>query len=109
MLPFVRMLEYGNAAPAAKVIKVQMDTGGIKPSLVALKADGTLYGTGDNSSNKFLNASSELTTWNLLHSGVKDFWSYYGGILILTSTNQFLYCGSKFPWVLVIHQPLMHG
>lgn len=98
MIPFARILNYGNTAAPAKIIKVQMDTGGFRPSLVALKSDGTLYGTGDNGSNKFLNASSELTTWNLIHSGVKDFWSYYGGILILTYSKQFLYCGSKFPW-----------
>lgn len=98
MLPFVRMLEYGNVAPEAKIIKVQMDTGGIKPSIVALKGDGKLYGAGDNGSNKFLNAAGELTSWTLIHSGVVNFWSFSSGILILTSDNKFLYCGKEYPW-----------
>lgn len=79
MLPFARIMTYGNIAPEGITIKkVFCGTN----NLYVLYSDGTLYGCGDNSYlqlNVFGTAAKN--TWILVAEGVSDAWA--GGYSLL--------------------------
>lgn len=70
MLPFVRMLEYGNVKPIPVGIKkINVCIG----ALHVLYEDGTLYGVGSNSQGQLgLGALTSVSTLTLIDSGVTD-------------------------------------
>ncbi len=81
MLPFVRMIKYGNIAPEAPKIKKVLC--GLD-NLYVLYGDGSLYGCGVNTYLQ-LNVENTATrnTWILISEGVTDAWAGAYNILYL--------------------------
>lgn len=95
MLPFARMLEFGNVRPEPKVIKA-LSTSDINPTVLALKEDGKLYGAGWNTNNMFGTntlVQAEVPVWTELRNDVVNFWSTGYGTLVLTSANKWFFSG----------------
>lgn len=113
MLPFVRMLEYGNTIPVLDVKKIEPyhNTG-----FIALDKNGKLYAKGSQQYGQFgTGNTTPLTKPTLIATDVSNFWagimtviiqkndgtfwvsganvSYYG--LSVTSTNVFIECTTQ--------------
>lgn len=95
MLPFVRMLEFGNIRPEPKVIKA-LSTSDVNPTVLVLKEDGKLYGAGWNTNNLFGTntlVQNEVPVWTELRNDVVNFWCSSYGTLVLTNTNKWFFSG----------------
>lgn len=93
MLPFVRMLEYGNIAPSAPAIKKVLTQNKLEMVLID---DGSLYAHGQDDDynwggNTKLNASGVL---QLSSTAVDDFW--LGVCSIVRKGNTMLLSGSSY-------------
>lgn len=72
MIPFARVLKYGNIAPAPVGIK---DVKSMQNTVYILLTDGRLYGFGLNNKLQLgTGDTTQPTTWLLLLDGVADIW-----------------------------------
>ena len=93
MLPFVRMLEYGNLAPGAPKIKYMQ---GFSNGAYVLFENGELYGTGANAYGLLMvDSQVQLKKWKLLSTGVDYFWLCGYGALIKMQDGRWMYLGSQ--------------
>lgn len=93
MLPFGRMLEYGNIKPTNKPIR-KIDGGWMH--WVVLYEDGSLYGIGYNNSNQLRNCPVQFQygSFVLLGTGVKDVWCGYASTIIHLESGAYIFNGN---------------
>lgn len=112
MLPFGRMLEYGNVKPNTKTIKkmkLEFATSYI------LTTDGELYGRGANSLGQLGTGDFVARTeWVLIRNEVRNFWTSinYDIIFIQSTDNRLWYCGNNanllgIPWTVDTNIPVL--
>lgn len=91
MLPFVRMLEYGNLAPGApKIKKMQSNNGAI----YVLFENGELYGTGASAYGLLMvDNQVQLKKWKLISTGVDYFWMSTYSALMKMLDGRWMYLG----------------
>ena len=104
MLPFVRMLEYGNIIPTERNIK-KVQYG--QTHYVILDTLGDLWGSGTNTYYQ-LGISDKVTEYNgtsiKIQSNVTDVWASNNSTLIKKYDGSFWYCGlgginnTQMPW-----------
>lgn len=95
MIPFARVLKYGNTPAESPIIKVQ-STDSEQPSIFVLRKNGDLYATGLNSSNIFgtnIAVGSMVNTWVKILSNVRNFWVCSNGTVALTYDNKMMFTG----------------
>ncbi|AFC21448.1 regulator of chromosome condensation [Cronobacter phage vB_CsaM_GAP32] len=99
MLPFSRIIQYGNIAPApGHIIKVQGSKFN-QSNTIFLTSTGNLWAIGSNNSGMFgTGSSTALTQWTLIATNVKNFWcdsiSSPGGVLLyITNDNKWFSSG----------------
>ncbi|MEX5639881.1 hypothetical protein AAAA58_02335 [Escherichia coli] len=91
MLPFVRMMNYGNIVPVPIQIKKITPT---DLDVVVLYTDGQLYARGNNSFGKFGRGNNNaVKSWTLIRENVKDFWVSQGTLLVQDNDLNYFYCG----------------
>lgn len=94
MIPFARILEYGNKAPAAaSYIKVQTT----ENALVLLRDDGKLYARGINNYGQFglgVPADSTIYGWTEIATEVENVWISTSTIIIRKVDGSLMYSGS---------------
>ncbi|EPE1232606.1 hypothetical protein ACSGOQ_005882 [Escherichia coli] len=98
MLPFARMVKYGNKAPerADIVIKMQAPSAFTNNTLMLLYKSGDLWGIGGNNAGIFgLGNTTTQTKWVRLMQNVKNFWCTRNASysLVQTNDNKFYYAG----------------
>lgn len=95
MLPFVRMFEYGNIAPAAPSIK-KIDGSQLHVGL--LYGTGKMYmrGQGFNYKLGTGNANNVYDGWVSVPYSVADFWACGYGTLLRSTDNKLYACGRFF-------------
>lgn len=92
MLPFSRIIQYGNIAPApGHIIKVQGSKSN-QSNTIFLTSTGNLWAIGSNNSSMFgTGSSTALTQWTLIATNVKNFWtdsvSSPGGIVLYVTND----------------------
>lgn len=93
MLPFGRMLEYGNIKPTNKPIR-KVDGGWMH--WVVLYEDGSLYGIGYNNSNQLRNCPVQFQygSFVLLGTGVKDVWCGHASTIIHLESGLYIFNGN---------------
>lgn len=99
MLPFVRMLEYGNIRPAAPTIVDVRHSMSTTVTTYILRSNGELWGGGDNSSGQLAQGNISNTYKNTcikLRSDVKMFAHYSECTLVYTTDNKLLFCGFDY-------------
>ncbi|AZU98469.1 putative DNA condensation protein [Salmonella phage SE_PL] len=93
MIPFTRMLNYGNIAEDSKIVKIQFSTA----SWMILLSNGELHGRGNGA---FGDGQAKVwhEDWTLIRNNVKNFWmDQFGNSLMLQETNnKVYYTGSRF-------------
>lgn len=95
MLPFARMLEYGNFS-SKKVKNLSNDL-----DLLVLWEDGTLWGSGYNRYGQTSTSSSNtsvLKNWNLMYTGVEDIVSAYNSGYLIKMKNGNYYTAGDISW-----------
>ncbi|SCA80121.1 hypothetical protein PSLUR01_00144 [Escherichia phage vB_Eco_slurp01] len=91
MLPFARMMNYGNIAPVPLQIKKIIPT---DLDVVVLYTDGQLYARGNNSFGKFGRGNNTaLKSWTLIRENVNDCWLTQGTLLVKDNDSNYFYCG----------------
>lgn len=100
MLPFVRILEYGNIKPVYEpnIVKMVAPSAFLNNTLMLLDKNGYLWGIGGNNSGIFgLGNTTSQNTWVRIMTNVKNFWccgnSAYN--LVQTNDNRFFYAGTN--------------
>lgn len=103
MLPFSRMIVYGNTAPApGQIIKIQSSRIN-QQNLMFLTSTGNLWAIGSNNSGMFgTGNATALSVWTLIATNVKNFWSDSvsspGGLLLyITNDNRWFSSGLATP------------
>lgn len=99
MLPFVRMMEYGNVKPIPVGIK-KINT--CNNALHVLYEDGTLYGVGDNSQGQLgLGNVASVSTLTLIDTGVTDLHisSHRSPVLLYSKENLLFITGNAGGWM----------
>ncbi|HAO2010366.1 hypothetical protein VWH05_05860 [Escherichia coli O157] len=93
MLPFARMVKYGNIAPAPPKFKKILAN---NYNVAVLTSSGDLYVRGQNSNGLLgLGHKETVTTWTLSTSGVEDFWLSTTSLVIKKFNNEIWYSGSS--------------
>lgn len=94
MIPFSRVLVYGNTATSKIEIKKMRCS---HDSWLALSTKGDLYGRGTGALGDGLSVGSFRADWILIRSGVVDFWtnSNHQILYIKTDDNKLYWCGAK--------------
>ena len=93
MLPFVRLFDYGNVAPAKPNIKKILTN---NYNVAVLTNSGDLYVRGDNTNGILgLGHENTVTTWTFSTYGVEDFWMGTTSIVVKKSNNEIWYSGSS--------------
>lgn len=92
MIPFARMIQYGNAAPAPVRLKYIRSNG---TSHFFLYDNGDLYGYGTNSHGNFGLGTSNLSTLTLLNTNVGDVFAGPDGTFLLKNDNTIWFAGNK--------------
>lgn len=91
MLPFARMLEYGNEIDTSKIVKIDATIAAV----MILTSGGNLYGFGTNTYGVLgLGHSNPVSTVTLLRSGVKDFDMGMNDTVLMTFDNKVLRTGA---------------
>ncbi|HBC8455130.1 Uncharacterised protein [Escherichia coli] len=91
MLPFARMMNYGNIVPVPLQIKKIIPT---DTEVVVLYTDGQLYARGSNSYGKFGRGNNNaVRSWTLIRENVKDCWMTQGTLLVQDNDLNYFYCG----------------
>lgn len=94
MIPFARMLEYGNIVVKKTIKKVECSS----VYFMVLMDDGTLFGSGSNSSGQLGtgNTSGYTGTYGLSNiSNVKDVFTGSQTTVVVTNDNKVFYCGNN--------------
>lgn len=73
MIPFARIVQYGNVV-VPEVIKIKKMEFGNQHYLL-LNSKGELYGSGNNSNRQYVSSGAVTTGWNLIANGVDDCWA----------------------------------
>ncbi|WEM33564.1 GTPase regulator [Escherichia phage EJP2] len=100
MLPFARILEYGNKLPTSPIETIYMPSGN-SGCLFILYKDNTLYGIGGGTSRNYCfgqgdSGGTNYPNWVLVHHDVKRFaCSLVEFALIQTIDNKFYYTGAN--------------
>lgn len=102
MLPFARMVKYGNRAPTPNISKILTPTTSNYSAIIILYDNGELWGIGGGGSGGGSNyifgdgdVSTNRTTWTLIRSNVKNAWCSVGRFILLqTKTDEFLSCST---------------
>lgn len=94
MLPFARMLEYGNIVPSVPTIskfKVNYTTKAL------LYSTGELFTSGSGTNYKLGTGTTDNINqaWNMVLSGVVDIYVGYQCTLAITSDGKFWCCGAR--------------
>lgn len=93
MIPFTRILTYGNIAENSKIVKIQFSNA----SWMILLSNGELYGRGNGA---FGDGQAKVwhEDWTLIRKNVKNFWmDNYGNSLMLQEIdNKVYYTGSRY-------------
>ncbi|QBO61569.1 hypothetical protein G17_00073 [Escherichia phage vB_EcoM_G17] len=93
MLPFGRMIKYGNIAPAKPNIKKILAN---NYNVAVLTNSGDLYVRGENANGLLgLGHKNTVTTWTYSTSGVQDFWMGATTIVLKKSNDEIWYSGSS--------------
>lgn len=94
MIPFARIVKYGNILPEApKIKKVSTSTGGI----FILYDNGELYCLGGQGFGNFgLGDNSPRTTWTLTNTNVRDFYSSNYTTFIIKNDDTTYWCGLQY-------------
>lgn len=93
MLPFVRMLEYGNTIPVLDVKKIEPyhNTG-----FIALDKNGKLYAKGNQPNGQFgTGNTTALTKTTLIATDVSNFWAGQMTVIILKNDGTFWVSGGS--------------
>ncbi|MFS8319922.1 hypothetical protein ACMG5I_03230 [Escherichia coli] len=91
MLPFGRIVKYGNIVPVPLQIKKIIPT---DTEVVVLYTDGQLYARGSNSWGKFGRGNNNaVRSWTLIRENVKDCWMTQGTLLVQDNDLNYFYCG----------------
>ena len=100
MIPFARIVKYGNAAPSpGHIIKIQSSRIN-QTNLMFLSSNGDLWAIGTNNSGMFgTGNTTALSVWTKIATNVKNFWSDStaspGGIVLyITNDNRWYTSGS---------------
>ncbi|WEM33561.1 hypothetical protein EJP02_500 [Escherichia phage EJP2] len=99
MLPFVRMLNYGNTVEVPKGTKMQTvgrgrnSNGGGNWAGAILGNDGTLYGMGNTKKVAFGVQTPVDSGLEAIRTNVKDFWLLNIGCLVLDNNGKYFFCG----------------
>lgn len=94
MLPFARMMKYGNELPERTRIK-KIQSGVLHIAL--LYDNGELYTRGEGSLGRLGtgNSTANYTSWTLVQQDVKDVWCGAACTLVLKNDNTFLHVGQN--------------
>lgn len=97
MLPFPRLIIYGNTAPAPpEVIKILSPSTSGNSAILVLYDNGDLYGIGGGTANNYLFGDGLLTTnkteWTLIQQNVKDVFCRYNNAILTRSFDDRFYC-----------------
>lgn len=93
MLPFVRMLEYGNVNPGLPEIKKMQGFGN---GIYVLYENGELYGTGASAHGLLMTTSTtQLKKWKLLSTEVDYFWVCDYGAVFKMKDGKWMYLGNE--------------
>ena len=91
MIPFARMIQYGNVVQQNKIVKIDNN---VAAGVLLLSSTGDLYGFGPNGAYQLgLGHNNAVTTPTLLFSGVKNFWSAGGDTVLQTTDDKFYAAG----------------
>ena len=91
MIPFARMIQYGNVVQENKIVKIDNN---VAAGVLLLSNTGDLYGFGPNGAYQLgLGHNNAVTTPTLLFSGVKNFWSAGGDSVLQTTDDKFYAAG----------------
>lgn len=97
MLPFVRMLEYGNVRPeSTKVLNYFMDDGNATPLMWMHLSNGELWGTCSPTYGNMLGLPNGVTYYGSMHlaySAVKTVWGSQYGTFLLNADNRLMFAG----------------
>ena len=97
MIPFARMLEYGNVAPE-RIRITKMDAG--TDHIALLYSNGELYTRGNGGAGRLGtgNTISNYTSWSLVLTDVKDVWCGNSFTIALKKDNTFWLVGNNNPF-----------
>lgn len=91
MIPFARIVKYGNVTQQDKIVKIDNN---VAAGVMLLSSTGDLYGFGPNGAYQLgLGHNNPVTTPTLLFSGVKNFWSAGGDSVLQTTDDKFYAAG----------------
>lgn len=91
MIPFARIVKYGNIAFKNKIVKMDNN---VAAGVMLLTSDGDLYGFGLNTAYQLgLGHNNNVTTITLLYQNVKNFWTAGGDSVLQTNDNKFYAAG----------------
>ncbi len=93
MLPFVRMFDYGNVAPAPPKFKKILTN---NYNVAVLTSSGDLYVRGNNQNGQLgLGHKEKVTTWTFSTSGVQDFWFGSSTLVVKKTDDEIWYSGQS--------------
>ncbi|EME3782970.1 hypothetical protein VYG11_002686 [Salmonella enterica] len=93
MIPFARILSYGNIAPNEPKLyfkKIQ----GFSTGLMALTDDGQLYSTGRDNYGHIGGVGDSVDKWVLLNGDCEYFWTSSYGTIFKTKSNDWFFSGT---------------
>ena len=100
MLPFGRMLSYGNIKPVPRAIKVDSIGMGNDSNMAGnwlgaiLTESGDLYGMGSTKIVSFGVAPKNGMGLQLVRQNIKNFWLLPNGVLVLQKDGEYFFCGA---------------
>lgn len=101
MLPFVRMLNYGNKAPSLpEITKILVPYTSSRPAFMVLYDDNRLYGIGGGTVDNYIYGDGKPTEqkleWTLIRDDVQDVWcTNTSFVIIKTMDGKLLYTGRR--------------
>ncbi|HCJ8661088.1 TPA: hypothetical protein NV758_001595 [Escherichia coli] len=95
MLPFARMIQYGNMIIPLDIKKVDLTINGC----IILTSDGKLYASGTQSAGQFgLGNRTTLTVRTLIAENVVNFWFSQSGLTILKNDSSYWFSGAAYAY-----------